>query len=315
MAVEIVQCPQCQMKYRLDPDKFSQKQLKIRCKRCGNSFEVTLGGESPSPSPLPAEEKAPPPPPSPRPSPPKKKHLALIAHDQEEMLSELRSLLEESGYEVISARDGIEALTKIVEKRPQIAVLDVALPRMFGFEVCEVVRRDRELDGVRLLLIAAVFDRTRYKRAPHTLYGADDYIEKHHIPDSLVDKVNRLVLGGVEAPREEEVPRVVPPEVEEKEERLRTRLKSLEYEGLSPEVVDRARRLARLVISDIALYNQEKVEQGVRSGNLRELLKEELNEGVELLKTRLKGEIPDPSPFLDEAVEEFLRGKSKEYGL
>jgi len=311
MAVEIVQCPQCQMKYRLDPEKFSQKQLRIRCKRCGNSFEVTLGGPSSSPAPSTAPQEKP----FPAPAPPSVKSLVLIAHEQEEMLAELRSILEEGGYEVISARDGIEALTKIVEKRPRIAILDVALPRMFGFEVCEIVRRDRELDGVKLLLIAAIFDRTRYKRSPQTLYGADDYIEKHHIPDSLLDKVHRLVTEGVSLAREEEIPRVVPPEEEEKEERIRARIRALESEGLSPEVVDRARRLARLIISDIALYNQEKVEQGIRLGNLRELLSEELKEGIDLLKTRLKGEISDPSPFLDEAIEEFLKGKRKEYGL
>lgn len=310
MAVEIVQCPHCSMKYRLDPEKFPQKQLKIRCKKCGNSFEVALG-DAPSSAAVAALTPSPPPPPT----TPLKERVALIAHEQTEMLAELRELLEEGGYQVIAVQDGVSALIHIVEKRPHIAILDVALPRMFGFEVCEIVRRDPELNSVKLLLIAAIFDRTRYKRAPQSLYGADDYIEKHHIPDSLLDKVNRLVAGIPAHTREEQVPRLVPTESEEKEEFLRARIRSLEDQGISPEIVDKARRLARIIISDIALYNQEKVEEGIRSGKLLDLLQAELQEGEELLKTKLKGEIPDPAPFLKEAAEEFLRNKRKEYGL
>lgn len=326
MAVEIVQCPTCSMKYRLDPQKFSQNKLRIRCKKCGNSFEVELSaGSAPEGSAV-----SPPPPPTPPSTPvpalqvipgerpsegaapsPREKGLVLVSHEQKEVREEIVALLQEEGYEVMEARDGLEALTKIVEKHPQVAILDVALPRMFGFEVCEIVRRDRELDAVKLLLIAAIFDRTRYKRTPQTLYGADDYIEKHHIPDALLDKVQRLIVGGAAPVREEQMPRVVPPEVEKKEEEMRTRLRSLEEEGLAPELLERARRLARIIVSDIALYNQEKIEEGLKAGTLKELLKEELKEGEELLRSKLKGEISDGFPFLEEALEEFIRSKGQ----
>lgn len=307
MAVKIVSCPTCEMKYRLDPAKFPQKKVRIRCKKCESTFEVDLL-ESPPP---PSQEKVV----SPEPSPPSPSSrvppLILVAHEQKEMQEEIGSLLKSAGYEVLFCEDGVSALMQIIEKKPPVAILDVALPRMFGFEVCEVVRRDPALDGTKIVLVAAIFDRTRYKRSPETLYGADDYIEKHHIPDSLLDKVQRL-LERREAPplREEKIPRLLPEEEEKEEEKIRERIREIEDKGLPQEVRERAQRLARIIISDIALYNQEKIEKGIREGNLREVLKEELKEGNELMKQKLKGELEDFYPFLHQALEEFIQKKT-----
>jgi response regulator RpfG family c-di-GMP phosphodiesterase len=196
---------------------------------------------------------------------------------------------------------------------------------MFGFEVCEIVRRDPALESVKLILIAAIYDRARYKRAPTNLYGADDYIEKHHIPDSLAEKCLRLV-GTERAPsssastprenREEAVPRIVAPAQEQQEEASRERIRTAESRPRPDEaMLERARRLARTIVSDIALYNQEKIVEGVRNNNLREVLADEIEEGRQLLAGRLAPDIRDAEPFLDTAIEQLIAAKKKELGI
>ena len=87
------------------------------------------------------------------------------------------------------------ALSAIEQLKPDVVLLDVALPSMYGFEVCDAVRKNPDISSVKLILIASIYDKTRYKRSPNSLYGADDYIEKHHIPDLLATMIYRLVSG------------------------------------------------------------------------------------------------------------------------
>ena len=66
------------------------------------------------------------------------------------------------------------------------------------FEIgsCERLRGKPSLSDTGIILIASVFQHTRYKRAPTSLYGADDYVEKHHIRDRLLEKITRLLPPG-----------------------------------------------------------------------------------------------------------------------
>jgi CheY-like chemotaxis protein len=83
----------------------------------------------------------------------------------------------------------------IEERHPDVVLLDVALPTMYGFEICERIRNTPALSGVKTILIASIYDKTRYKREPQSLYGADDYIEKHHILRSrryLMDQIQHI---------------------------------------------------------------------------------------------------------------------------
>ncbi len=121
------------------------------------------------------------------------------------------------GIDADSAYDGEEALQKIRGIRPDIAIVDVALPKVFGFEVCETVKNDPSLKETKIILLAAIYDKTRYKRNPDSLYGADDYIEKHHIHDRLLNKIWEMVPPGNErANAGPSVPQtqVVPPDTE-----------------------------------------------------------------------------------------------------
>lgn len=324
--MKVITCPHCNMKYRIDPAKFTQPELRIRCKSCSEVFTVDLRPDQSVPAQPPAQVAPPPPAAAPATPPPaaastpatrSSEATALIGHDNQELREMMTALLSEAGFRVHTVDNGIDALMYIEQHRPAVAVLDVALPKMFGFEVAEVVRRDPELNHVRILLIAAIYDKTKYKRSPASLYGADDYIEKHHIPDSLVDKCQRLVQErGTPGMREEETSRIVPPEEAQREEAQREAIRQAEMRSdLSEEDLARASRLARTIVSDIALYNQEAIEKGVREGNLRDLLKNEFAEGRQLLEARLPDHIGDVTPFLEMAIDSLIASKRKEYGL
>jgi hypothetical protein len=66
------------------------------------------------------------------------------------------------------------------------------------------------------------------------------------------------------------------------------------------------KRFARIIVADIALYNQEQVEQGVREGNLEELLESEIEEGRRLFQTRLKSQTGEGMELYTQAIEGFV---------
>ena len=143
-----------------------------------------------------------------------------------------------------------------------------------------------------------------YKRSPSSLYGADDYIEKHHIPDDLVPKINRLLVGAIPASEsssdEESRPGEALPEKAKAEQTLdyihkvNQEIQTAEDKQVSGDreqsETERAKRLARIIVSDIALYCQERVDEGIRSGNWTELLAAEIQEARKLFLSRF----PDP---------------------
>jgi len=109
---------------------------------------------------------------------------------------DLAAVIEAAGCELRLVASGEEAWAAAGSWLPQVVLLDVALPGLPAFEICERLRGTPALAGTGIILIASVFQQTRYKRAPTSLYGADDYIEKHHIPDWLPGKVARLLPAG-----------------------------------------------------------------------------------------------------------------------
>ena len=221
----IVTCGQCGVKLKVDDSKIAERGSKLKCPKCSNIFMVfrpeppaELHEAPPTPPPPPPAETPPPPPPvqeEPAPAePPVKKwpldrNKVLVAHDGESVLSLAQAMLKEAGYEVLTATEGVEAMVAIEREMPFAAVLDVALPRIYGFEICDRLKNNPESSDIKVILIASIFEKTRYKREPVSLYGADDYVEKHHIQDYLVQKLKRLASGqdGPTAlgPREEEM--------------------------------------------------------------------------------------------------------------
>jgi PleD family two-component response regulator len=256
--------------------------------------------------------------------------VVLVANESPDFCRAVERSLASEPFTVLCRHDGREALELIEERLPDVVVLDVALPTVYGFEICDRIRSNPALSSVKTILIASIYDKTRYKREPQSLYGADDYIEKHHIPDSLAAKIYRLVFGqkAVEQTAEEtsvveeqegtDLRDISGREMMDQESvreqiRLDEEVKTSSAESAaSAEAHGKARRLARIIVSDIALYNQNKVEEGIQCGTFHELLHDEIQEGRLLYNRRIPEEVRSGTSYLEDTIEEFLTQKKGE---
>ena len=185
----IIRCPACQRYYRITTGPPAPG-TRLRCSKCGEVFSLAAaaaGAEAGAAAPAPKPAAV---------SPATGRGRVLVSTDGADFQSLIGEVLTAAGYSLRHARSGEEAWAAIGSWRPHVALLDVALPGVPAFELCDRVRADKGLHGTGLILIASVFQQTRYKRAPTSLYGADDYIEKHHIRDRLPDKVAQLLPAG-----------------------------------------------------------------------------------------------------------------------
>jgi len=313
----LVGCPKCKTRYRLDDSRITAEGSVLRCSRCRALFRIAgkRTAEPPLPASLRRERSG-------------DSVVVLVANESPDFCRAVERTLASEPFTVLCRHDGQETLDVIEERLPDVVVLDVALPTVYGFQICDRIRNTPGLSSVKTILIASIYDKTRYKREPQSLYGADDYIEKHHIPDSLAAKIYRLVFGqkAVEQPAEDADSAALENggadsrdlssrEMSEQEEvreqiRMDEEVKTcVEDSAASSEAHDKARRLARIIVGDIALYNQKKVEEGIRCGTFRELLRDEIAEGESLYLRRVPEEVRNGTSYLDDAFEDFLAQK------
>ena len=321
----LIVCPGCKTRFSFDEQKVGADGIKLRCGKCNAIFRVIRKSPQQVAAPLPALPPSTPPP----------VIKVVVANESVAFCKTVSDVLARESFDVSAYNDGREAFNAILQLKPDVVLLDVALPSMYGFEVCEAIRKNPEISSVKVILIASIYDKTRYKRAPLSLYGADDYIEKHHIPDSLAAMVYRLVSGQkpVEVPcpmaEIEEEAQSAPQEFSPGEmddlditrrelkldEEMGTSLPSPPAEPELPEAHIKARRFARNIVSDIVLYNQASVEEGVRNGTFYQLLADEIGEGRALYQSRVPGEITGGTSYLEEAFEDLIGTKKQELGL
>jgi CheY-like chemotaxis protein len=117
--------------------------------------------------------------------------LVLIADDDAEMRRLVRKSLEKLGLRIVEARDGEEAIARLVEHRPQGAVLDVMMPGLSGWEVCKYIRSKPEYEHLAVLMLTAIGKTTNEMTAP--LYGADAYLDKPFEVAELTATVKRIL--------------------------------------------------------------------------------------------------------------------------
>ena len=118
----------------------------------------------------------------------------LIADDEPNIVVSLEYLMKREGHAVSVARDGREALAAIRRERPDLVLLDVMMPAMSGFDVCQAVRADPALAGVRILMLTAKGRDTDLAKG--TALGADAYMTKPFSTQKLAARVREL-LGRI----------------------------------------------------------------------------------------------------------------------
>jgi len=114
----------------------------------------------------------------------------LIADDDPDILEILKYHLINEGYEVVTARDGDEALEKARRHQPDLVILDVMMPRKNGVEVCEILRSQPAFRETLIIYLTAVNDEGTQIRGLET--GADDYLSKPISPKVFLSRVNAL---------------------------------------------------------------------------------------------------------------------------
>ncbi|WP_028786520.1 response regulator transcription factor [Terrimonas ferruginea] len=119
-----------------------------------------------------------------------KSRKVLIADDEPDILEILKYNLSSEGYEVITAKDGDEAIEKAKRTQPDLVVLDVMMPRKTGVEVCQILRAQPAFKDTLIMFLTALNDETTQVKGLET--GADDYVSKPVSPKVFLSRVNAL---------------------------------------------------------------------------------------------------------------------------
>jgi len=127
----------------------------------------------------------------------------LVVDDDPDIREAVSAVLESQDYEVITARDGEEGLTKLREERPDLMILDLLMPRMDGFAVCKELKDPRwtKYANIPILVLTSVREeaaRRRYELETGLELGVDDYVEKPIPPATLLHRVEMLLKKKVE---------------------------------------------------------------------------------------------------------------------
>jgi CheY-like chemotaxis protein len=172
----------------------------------------------------------------------------LFAHERPGIARAVRHVLELDGFEVEIVRGGRSALEALERRAWGALVVDVALPEIPGYELTDVAKRLAAQEPRRganvVVLVSSVYRRTSYKRRPNRLYGADDYIEIHHLGDMLPPKLRALM--GLP-------PRPAPAEIQDET------AEALRSEGDSRMGESEPADLAGLIVADMILYNGDRI--------------------------------------------------------
>jgi DNA-binding response OmpR family regulator len=118
--------------------------------------------------------------------------LVLVADDDADILRLVTLGLERSGYEVMAAGDGEQALNAALERPPDLALLDVMMPKLDGYQVTERLRRNESTKDMPVILLTARVQDADVTRGMEA--GADDYVSKPFSTRELRDRV-QAALG------------------------------------------------------------------------------------------------------------------------
>ena len=233
-------CPTCGRRYELRREHFDDPQLRLLCFICDAVFAPRLDGAA---SKTPREA-----------SPAAERPLVVGAHESPAVCTTVGRVLEEAGFATRFVHDGEHAVASFDEAlplHPAALVLDVGIPGLLAFQVCSILKGRPRPRPIKVVLLASIFERTRYKRRPTTLHGADAYVELHHVPDRLVPLLREALASQPPGKHRAHLP-----------------VERAQADALRDEVMDlaAARVLARRLVSDVALYHESELRSGLDSG-------------------------------------------------
>jgi predicted Zn finger-like uncharacterized protein len=318
----IAACPKCGARYRIERGKLRPQGTRLRCSRCEAVFRVSpppTDDEPTSELPLaPTRFEAPRAQAPAEPRAADAERLVLVADAEIEAGKAIASALVEGGLEPVLVHDGVEAILTIQRTLPRAVVLDAGLPKMFGFQICELMKRNESLRDIKVVLVGAIHHRDRYRRAPSEIYGADAYLERHQLRESLLETLAGFGLpAAAAAPRPSarpvrapsEPPRTVRPAAPAAAPAPAPRPRPEPVRAAAPAAdpelaaeIGRAERLARIIVSDVVLYNEDKLDAAIRAGNVVESFESEMQEGRGHFAQRIDARVREQRDFLSEEL-------------
>ncbi len=293
----IALCPECKTRYRLAREKVGPQGVRIRCSKCQTVFRVQ--------PPKPAQPPASP--------PPAEQAVQLQQSAQPSGKSQARALVAESDHDAAErivaclsrwkiaadvVSDGGQALLSLFRDPPDVAILGGHLPGVSAPMVAEIARRSAELRTTSLVRIAPIDE-----PAGTPEFEANEMVEPGEVGARLEEILGRLGVG--EAPAAE--PKSAEPTEQAEshpasEPAPAPQRRRSEPSSDDPAIVS-AERLARVAVSDIILYNEEKFAKAVSEGNIATLLQSELDEARHMFEQRVPEEVRALRDFLFEELE------------
>lgn len=118
----------------------------------------------------------------------------MVVDDSVTIRRTAETLLKREGYEVITADDGFEALSKIVDSDPDIIFLDIMMPRLDGYQTCSVIKNNRRFRDKPVVMLSSkdgIFDKARGK-----LVGSEQFVSKPFTKEDLLETIQQHVGGA-----------------------------------------------------------------------------------------------------------------------
>ena len=267
--------------------------MELTCKQCGSKFRAAV------PSPLTAPVRVVCPscgfqavlkPKRPTLSgtevPANKMRTAVIADEPRPFRAFLGENLKKLGFEVSYFDTGGPALDFVKREHADLVIVNVYLKGKLGVEVSEEIKGDPDLAKTRVILIGALFRANRFRANPTNLYGADEYIEEQ-IPEKEFRQIIRKLFPELGPTQEVAV---------------------------EPREYDEARRLARLILSDIIIYHADKVDRSIKDNTFFEALRDEIEEGRQYYDSRVPLRVRRDTEIYVETLQQFVQMKREEMG-
>ncbi|WP_407647976.1 twitching motility response regulator PilG [Acinetobacter pollinis] len=115
----------------------------------------------------------------------------MVIDDSKTIRRTAETLLQREGFEVITAVDGFEALSKITETSPDIIFIDIMMPRLDGYQTCALIKNSQQYKDTPIIMLSSkdgLFD-----RAKGQIVGSDEYLTKPFSKDELVNAIRTYV--------------------------------------------------------------------------------------------------------------------------
>lgn len=121
----------------------------------------------------------------------------LVIEDEQNIRLSISICLEQAGYKVMAARDGLEGIQTAIGARPDLILLDLILPKMNGYLICEALKSQEATRSIPILVMSAKAEEEDIHKAK--MLGADGYIIKPFSPGELRNRIKVILNGGEES--------------------------------------------------------------------------------------------------------------------